>query len=239
MSRKTRMADLREAKDKRMKKIAVGGIVVLAVVLAFEVPKLLNRGGKSSSPPPAATTTPTTTPSGTAVAAVLPTGSSRLPDTDVAPKRSKSQLYSFNRFAGKDPFVQQIVDTTLGQPSSSGGSSTPALQSARIGKAGGSANRSGAASTHRSVSVRTLATSGSVRIVVNGKVETVRVGRSFPSSNPLFKLVSISHGSVRIGIASGSYASGANTVALTPGRTLTLVDTADGVRYQIRLLSAS
>jgi hypothetical protein len=44
---------------------------------------------------------------------------------------------------------------------------------------------------------------------------------------------------VRIGIAGGSYQSGAQTVTLVSGRTLTLVDTADGVRYRIRLLSAS
>jgi len=44
---------------------------------------------------------------------------------------------------------------------------------------------------------------------------------------------------VRIGIANGSYSSGAHTVSLTLGRTLTLVDTADGIRYKIRLLSAS
>ena len=65
------------------------------------------------------------------------------------------------------------------------------------------------------------------------------MGTSFPSSNPLFRLVGASHGGVRIGIASGSYSSGAHTVSLTLGRTLTLVDTADGIRYKIRLLSAS
>ncbi len=84
-----------------------------------------------------------------------------------------------------------------------------------------------------------LARTGVVTLQVNGKTQAVRVGGSFPSSNPLFKLVSVSRGLVRIGIASGSYQSGAQTVSLTSGRTLTLVDTADGVRYRIRLLSAS
>jgi hypothetical protein len=81
-----------------------------------------------------------------------------------------------------------------------------------------------------------LARTGLVALQVNGKTQTVRVGGSFPSSNPLFKLVSVSHGLVRIGIANGSYQSGAQTVTLVSGRTLTLVDTADGVRYRIRLL---
>jgi hypothetical protein len=44
---------------------------------------------------------------------------------------------------------------------------------------------------------------------------------------------------VRIGIANGSYSSGAQTTSLTLGRSLTLVDTADGIRYKIRLLAAS
>ena len=76
-------------------------------------------------------------------------------------------------------------------------------------------------------------------VSVNGTVQTVKVGASFPSSNPLFKLVSVAHGVVRIGIANGSYASGTQTVALTAGRTVTLVDTSDGARYKLRLVSGA
>jgi hypothetical protein len=72
---------------------------------------------------------------------------------------------------------------------------------------------------------------------VNGKSETVRVGKSFPSANPVFTLVSLAHGVAKIGIANGSYSSGAQTVRLSAGRSLTLVDTANGVRYTVRLLS--
>ena len=67
----------------------------------------------------------------------------------------------------------------------------------------------------------------------------MRVGKSFPSANPVFTLVSLAKGAANIGIANGSYSTGAQTVRLTSGRTLTLVDTADGVRYKLRLLSAS
>ena len=66
----------------------------------------------------------------------------------------------------------------------------------------------------------------------------MRVGASFPSANPLFRLVAVSHGVARIGIANGSYSSGARTVSLAVGRTMTLVDTADGIRYRLRLLPA-
>jgi hypothetical protein len=236
MSRKSRMKDIREAKDRRAKRLAIGGAVLLVAVLAFEMPKVLKgHGGSSSSTPPAATTTTTpgysasTTPVASASPAVFPATSAKLTTSDLAPRRSKSELYSFSHFAGKDPFVQQvsaadITSSPSGTSSTSGGS--------------GTASSSSAPSAHQTAA-RMLAQTGAVTLQVNGKTQTVRVGQSFPSSNPLFKLVSVSHGLVRIGIASGSYQSGAQTVSLVSGRTLTLVDTADGVRYQIRLLSAS
>jgi hypothetical protein len=86
---------------------------------------------------------------------------------------------------------------------------------------------------------RTLAKTGAVTLSVNGSVQTVRVGASFPSSNPLFRLVSVAHGVVRVGIASGSYASGTQAVSLTAGKTLTLVDTSDGARYTLRLVAGA
>jgi hypothetical protein len=240
MSRKQRAQNLREAKDKRMKRVAAGGAVLLAVVLAFEVPKVLGNGSShSSTPAPAATTTattattaPTTAP-GTAAASlpVTPTGSTKLPNSDVQPRRGKAQLFSFNHFAGKDPFVQQVSDSAPTPSASTGGSSG--------GGSGTSSATSGkATAAPSSSSARTLAVTGAAKIVVNGRLEVVRVGASFPSANPLFRLVSISQGVVKIGIADGSYSSGARTVSLVAGRTLTLVDTADGLRYRIRLVSA-
>jgi hypothetical protein len=238
MTRKKRMENLREAKDKRMKKIAIGGAVLLVAVLAFEVPKMLHNGGNTtSSTPPATTTTgapttgaPTTTPVGTPVAAVAPTAAStKLPDSDLNPTVAKSQLYSFSHFTGKDPFVQQ-VNTSVPTPGatssgSSGSSKTPATGTTT------------AAISHKST--RTLAANGAARISINGRVQVVRVGASFPSANPLFRLVSVAGGVARIGLASGSYTSGARTVSLASGRSLTLVDTADGIRYSIRLISAA
>jgi hypothetical protein len=236
MSRKSRMKDIREAKDRRAKRLAIGGAVLLVAVLAFEMPKVLKgHGGSSSSTPPAATTTATpsygssTTPAGTPVAstAVLPATSAKLTTSDLAPRRLKSELYSFSHFAGKDPFVQQVSASDItSSPGTSGGS-------------GGASGVITAGPAPRTTAARMLARTGVVTLQVNGKTQAVRVGGSFPSSNPLFKLVSVSHGLVRIGIASGSYQSGAQTVSLVSGRTLTLVDTADGVRYRIRLLSAS
>jgi hypothetical protein len=235
--RKSRMEDIRVAKDKRAKKMAVGGAVLLVAVLAYEIPHVMKMGHHASSPAPAATTTtpgtettPTNPPPTGATPTALPAGNTQLPNSDVAPKRSKSQLYSFNHFAGKDPFVQQVQDPTVGSAAgvasgpSSGSSSAPGTITA--------------AKVTKSSSVRTLATTGAVKIQVNGRIETVRVGGKFPSANPLFKLVSITNGQVKIAIANGSYASGAHAIALNQGRTVTLVDTADGIRYKIRLVTA-
>lgn len=244
--RKNKLQDIRAAKDRRAKKMAIGGAVLLVALLAFELPHYL--GGKSSAPSAAATTTSTipgsatsgatSTPAasapGTAAAAAIPvTASTKLPNSDVAPTRSKSQLYSFDTFAGKDPFVQQVATA---QPGTSGtsptGTSVPSSP----------APAQTASSTSTSVqqtSARTLASSGVATIEVNGKTETVRVGKSFPSANPVFRLVSLARGSANIGIANGSYTSGAQTVRLSSGRSVTLVDTADSVRYTVRLISAS
>ena len=236
MSRKSRMKGVREAKDRRAKRMAIGGAVLLVAVLAFEMPKVLkSHGASTSSAPPAATTTTpsygaSTTPASTPVAstAVLPATSAKLTSSDLAPRRSKSELYSFSHFAGKDPFVQQVSASDI--TSSSSGTSGASSASSGVITAG---------PAPRTTAARMLARTGVVTLQVNGKTQSVRVGGSFPSSNPLFKLVSVSRGLVRIGIASGSYQSGAQTVSLVSGRTLTLVDTADGVRYRIRLLSAS
>jgi hypothetical protein len=242
MNRKQkRMENLREAKDKKMKKVAVGLSVVLAVVLAFEVPSMLKGSGGSSTPAaaapssstsaaPATSVAPATTPPGTAAAAVTPVASTKLPNSDTLPKVGKSQLYSFSHFTAKDPFVQQ-VNASQGS-TASGSSSSSGSQSTSIAPTTGTT----AAVTHHQAN-RTLAVRGAARIAVNGRLQVVRVGTSFPSANPLFRLVSVSsNGVARIGIASGSYSSGARTVSLVPGRTLTLVDTADGIRYQLRLI---
>jgi len=250
MSRKQkRMQDLRQAKDRRMKKIAIGGAVLLVAVLAFEVgPKVL--GGKSSSsaaPPPAATTTdgssapattPPTTPAGTPVAAVTPAASTKLTNSDVEPKLEKSQLYSFTHFAGKDPFVQQVntaTPTASGSTGSSGTSGSSGSSGSSSHKPPISANDT-AAVTHNASS-RSLSVNNAARIAINGRVQVVRVGATFPSSNPLFRLISVTNGVARIAIANGSYSSGAKTVSLAAGRSLTLVDTADGTRYQLRLVA--
>jgi hypothetical protein len=242
MSRKSRMQSVRESKDRRAKRLAIGGGIVLAALLAFELPHYL---GGSSSPTaagttsasgtpgattPGATTTPASTAAGTAAAvSATATTSTKLPNSDMPPPRSKSQLSSFTLFAGKDPFVQQVSTQSASTSSSSG--TGPAAT-------GSSASPPPTSQPTQQTSARTLTGTGVATIAVNGKSETVRVGESFPRANPVFKLVSLARGAANIGIANGAYTSGAHTVRLSSGHALTLVDTADGIRYRLRLLSA-
>jgi hypothetical protein len=241
MSRKKRMQSVREAKDRRAKKIAIGGGVLLALLLAWEVPHYLG-GHKSATAPPAATTTDgstagttpgTTTPApgvtGTPVTAT-PTASSKLPNSDTPPRYAKGQLASFSTFSSKDPFEQQVTAETGVSGSGSGSGSASASA-----PASGTPTSSGPVVT----SARTLAQSGVVMLMVNGKRESVRVGAGFPSANPVFRLVSVSRAGVRIGIANGSYSSGAQTILLRANRTVTLVDTTSGARYRLQVLVRS
>jgi hypothetical protein len=245
MSRRTKkFQDIRAAKDRRAKKMAIGGAVLLVAVLAFELPHYL--GSKSSSPSAAGTTASdttvgSTTPSATAMPAATASGSAaagvptsasstKLPNSDVSPAPTKSELHSFDTFAGKDPFVQQVST----EPSASAGSSAGASAATTPPPA----QTTGSTSVQQT-SARTLAAGGVATIAVNGKTETVRVGKGFPSANPVFRLVSLARGSANIGIANGSYTSGARTIRLSRGRSVTLVDTAGGVRYTVRLISTS
>jgi len=74
-------------------------------------------------------------------------------------------------------------------------------------------------------------------ISVNGVSETVAVATDFPAGAPLFRLVKLTTKSAGISIAGGTLASGAPTVKLQLGKPLTLMNTADGTRYVLILVS--
>ena len=74
---------------------------------------------------------------------------------------------------------------------------------------------------------------------MNGSVETVDEGKTFPRSDPVFKLASVSASSVVIGIAGGSLKTGGKTVTVGKGQQVTLQNTATGKRYRIRVVSTT
>jgi hypothetical protein len=251
-----------KAKAKRQKIIAgVGGVILLGV-LAFQVPRTLkmmhpsDSSSSSSSAPAAtspATTTPTAAPSlgGGNATAAAPTGSDGLIDADAPPPPESGQLLAFGLFRTKDPFKQQLQlggSSSGSATGSSGGAGAAgatgtgaptgaAAPSAPAPKSGGGSAQLSAGQTPAQ-NFATASPTGA-EISVNGVSESVSAGGVFPTSNPYFKVVKLTAKRAKISIAGGSLASGAPTVTLTKGKALTLMNTADGTRYVLRLLSTS
>jgi hypothetical protein len=280
----TKRVDPLKAKEAKQKKIAIGGAVLLVALIAFQGPKTMKmlQGPQPVTTPAATTAAPAPTTPGTApvtggtAAGGAPTTDApvaelaSVPDSDPAPDGEQGQLATFERFASKDPFVQQVSETTPASsesappspstPSTASGAATAPISTSSSPPAGsptspatpsvgGSATPiatapvAGSAAPVAIASLGTRSTSSSTAtaqtatIDVNGAPQRVSVSESFPASNPTFTLVSVGSGVAMIGIAGGSYASGAQTVTLRAGQTLTLVNTADGVRYDLRLES--
>jgi hypothetical protein len=236
-----------KAKAKRQKIMAAVGGVLLLALLAFQVPrtmKMLNAKPPETPVPVAApTAVPTTDPS------VLPTpgsaggttvtpsssGSGTLISSDLAPPPQAGQLIAFGRFESKDPFKQQVDPDALqsgGTGTGTGTGSTPST--------GGKPKPTPEGVVDPSAPPGTPTPSvpaGSAVISINGVSETVAVKADFPKAQPVFKLISLTGGVAKIGIAGGRLASGDPSMTLKPGKAVTLVNTADGTRYELKLVS--
>ena len=237
-----------KAKAKKQKIYAAIGGVLLLGLLAFQVPRTMKMLHPPSANDAAATApTATTSASGPIAApslsggnatAVSSSGAGGLADPDALPLPQSGQLLAFGLFRTKDPFAQQLrldcvasTDTTTGAcPSASPttgtapATTTPAASSNGIPT--GSAPPANAA--------RTTAV-----ILVNGQSQSVQVGGQFPTADPAFTLVSLTATTAKIGIAGGSFESGSQTVTLKKNKPVTLMNTADGTRYVLRLVSIS
>ena len=227
-----------KAKAKRQKIFAGVGAVILLGVLAIQVPRTMKMLNAEAPAPPTASATPTTgdpsvlpTPGSVGGAPTTPAtvGASggTLIDSDVAPPPETGQLVSFGRFQSKDPFKQQIdLDAAA---DGGGGGEQPAEPGAPAKPGGITPGKPGGPA----------AVAGTAVISVNGVEETVAVKAEFPKDAPVFRLASIVGGKVKIGIAGGALASGSPTLTLEQGTPITLVNTADGVRYELELISIS
>lgn len=226
-----------KAKEKRQKIVAVVLAVVLVGVLAFQVPrtlKMLHGSNAAASTPPATTTDASAIGATGAPAA----GSSEeLSDPGVLPAPRSGQLLAFSRFRSKDPFAQQLGVGCAGEscPSSGATGATGVTEPTGPGSSGsGTTPPSGGGDTSPPAPA---AKPTAAVISVNGVSENVAVGAQFPASNPTFRLVSLTKKTAKIGIAGGSLEGGSQTVTLKKNVPLTLMNTADGTRYVLRLLS--
>jgi hypothetical protein len=73
-------------------------------------------------------------------------------------------------------------------------------------------------------------------IKVNGKLQRVDLKGRFPSSDRVFVLRALTGSLAKIAVAGGSFAGRDATLTLRVGHAVTLVNTATGVRYVVRLL---
>jgi hypothetical protein len=213
-----------QAKAARQKKIAIAGGVLLVIVLVIQVPRMMKQLKGSSPPAAAAPVAPTPAPA-TPVAGV---------PTAVA---ATDKLVSFESFSSKDPFIQQVSDSAAAPP--------PAKSSTTSGTA--SATATTTTGTSQPTAFKTDAGAGSstpkgaqtATIQVNGTEQTVGESKTFPKSDPVFKLVSVGDGSVEVAIADGSFKDGDKTITLTEGKSVTLLNTANDKRYKLLLVSTS
>jgi hypothetical protein len=213
-----------KAKAKRDKVIAAVGGVILLGVLAVAVPMTMkqlkpkNAASAAAAPTPTATTTP---PSTAAIAS--PGGSAAL---------GLGQLDSFSRFDSKDPFHQQVdPHAIVDAPGGAAGPTGTGSSGSGSSTAPGSAVPSGPPAPQAPPNAAVITVNG-------GPPQRITLGQDFPLPpfDPLFHLVGVTRKTARISIAGGSLSSGRATVTLRKGRTLTLMNTADGTQYELRLL---
>jgi hypothetical protein len=224
-----------KAKAKRQKIMAAGGAVLLVGILAIQVPKTMKMLNPEAPPQPPPATAPVAagtdpsvlpTPGTAAGATPVAATSAALTDSDPPPQAGAGQLVAFGRFASKDPFAQQVdPDKAVATPSSQSG-----------GESGAPVPAGAPGSTPGVVSSSPSGPVSSVVISVNGVEETVAIKGEFPKDEPIFRLASATATTAKIGIAGGALASGEATVTLRKGKATTLVNTADGTRYELKLV---
>ena len=237
--------------------LAIGGVVLLG--LAFlQGPKLLKQvnGSSSSTAPAPATTTATGTGAATTGAAVVaaPTlkGSAVIvkpsgrpgAKTTVAgvsvkpwqvPQASAGQLWTFSRLRAKDPFVQQVNPEANIQ-------AVPAFANAPTGS-----RSTGAASTGTARSAPSTQAAAAVSapaqlsptfatVEVNGNEVRLKLDQRFPPATKVFQLDSLKPRAAVIVLAGGGKLGPGGKVTLKMGESITLVNSATGKRYTLRLL---
>jgi hypothetical protein len=254
-------ADTAKEKAAKQKKLVIGLSVFLVLAMGYAVKTMmsLNSGGSqpvaadtSTTPAPGATTTPaTTTPVTTTPVATPTSGSLAAPTlgaqttgataTDagsgstsgapttsgdlvaaVIPTAGVGQLQSFDQFTARDPFEKKAVSVT---PSTSKPAKTPTVPS----------TPKTPTTTVPKTPTKPAAAPTTAVVSVNGTAELVAAGGSFPSTNPVFQLLSLTKTTAKVTIVGGSYASGASSITLTVNKPVTLVNTADGTRYTLLL----
>jgi hypothetical protein len=243
MARK--QVDLKAKKAARNKKILIGGGILFVLLLVYEVPKtmkMLNppapKASSAAATTPAATTPTSTTP--TTPVTPVSAGTAVL-TAQLAPAAREGQLSVLSAsFKSKDPFRQLIKDAAApGSASSATPAKSPAEKLKLKVVPSTPAAKAAPAAPNAPAVKKVVLPFLSAMISVNGVKEGVNVTVDFPVTTPVFHLVSLTKKTAKISVAGGSLANGSPTLVLHRGKPLTLVNTADGTRYRLVLVSTS
>jgi hypothetical protein len=202
---------LRKRKEAQQKKILIALAPLLLGLLVWQGPKTYSAlmGGSAAPAAPPATST-------TASPVPLPTGTTPTPPTG-SPTNATS-------LPDSDPLLSPATGQLI-------------VFSRFVSKDPFRAKPSSTSSSDGSEGPTGNASSASLE--VNGTAEDVKIGETFPAADPAFRLVNAGGQSAEIGLASGSFANGQETIAVNMGETLVLVSDPDGKRYAIKLLGVS
>jgi hypothetical protein len=241
-----------KAKEKRQKMMAVVLAVAFLAVAAFQFPRMW----KMMHPKPPSQPTVVPTASSPPPNSPLPTSLAGAPvaqpvaatsPTAGAPAPSAGQLVSFGRFSSKNPFVQQVdaacdTDPTGSAPGcpTTGGTGTTTTSGDSTGSTVPGKKPAPKPKPPASPTTPTVPAAPTQAVIsVNGSSQTVAIGGQFPTASPTFVLRSVGRKRAKIGIVGGSYSDGSQAVTLTLGKKLTLMNTADGSRYVLILVSVA
>lgn len=255
------------AKAAKQKKMLIGLGVLLAVVGAIQVPKLMGGKGStpaaaadSSGDPAAGSEAASTAAAPVSVPVAKPVqllpgeegkkpASTTLVGVSIrggTPVRAaQGQLASFSLFEPKDPFAPQVEEKPAGaDPAKETPASPEEPATVPEAPAGAPGDPVGGGITSPTAPGETTPTTPAApveppryaTVSVNGVAESVELGAAFPRDAPMFVLAKVKAELVRIGIAGGKLESG-TTAPVAVGDTITLVDSATGVRYVLKVIS--
>ena len=244
----TQMAGRRVAAgnaDRRKKLFLVGLLVLLAGLLAIQLPKLLKSSDSpSSTAAPSATSStrrapapPVTTPAtGTAAA----TGGQPVASAPAsAPAKRASAI---RRMKPRDPFVPVSRESALVRVLVCSDAARPRPRLLRraavhVHVPPSTVLPAGSAPTNPAAGEPGLVTpAGPTAAVIwtNGKRQVVGMAQTFDVGDATFKLVAVNGGAMRLQAAGGSFTGGKRTLTIRKGRSLILENKATGVRYTLR-----
>lgn len=256
MARRNKAADaMKKQKEARQKKVLIGLLPLLLLLMVWQGPGMLGAftGGNAEPPPvlppegstdttgagdagatgldPATGAAPTTAAPGTS-AAVDPAVPASLPETGETVAPGPGQLVSFDRFLGKDPFRPQVVP----KETTGGGDGGGAGDGDGGAKSGGADPPPGGGGTPPPAPPPPSTYEAAV-IEVNGQQQTVAKRGTFPSFDPVFRLLAIRRASIEFGLVSGEFTAGQNRIGVRAGESVTLVSQPDGQRFVVRLVA--